>query len=208
MKTKICQCCNLQKDIIEFRKYRNKCKKCENLYNKQWYEKKKEYKLEYSKKYRENNKELTKEWQRKWRNENKQYNIEYYKKNKRKIIKDNIEYEKEREKNDYLYKFKKEIRKMIYCSFYRKGFDKNNNSQEILCCSYNFFIDYLLKTYKQNYGCEWDGKEKVHIDHIIPLSTAKNKEEVIKLNHYTNLQLLKAKDNLYKSNKLNWELKE
>ena len=31
-------------------------------------------------------------------------------------------------------------------------------------------------------------------------------EEIIKLCHYTNLQLLKAEDNLQKGDKLNWEL--
>ena len=47
----------------------------------------------------------------------------------------------------------------------------------------------------------YDNKEKVHIDHIIPLATAKTEEDVIKLCHYTNLQLLKAKDNLKKGAK-------
>ena len=66
------------------------------------------------------------------------------------------------------------------------------------------FINHLLETFKNNYGYKWDGIEKVHIDHIIPLATAKTKEEVIKLCYYTNLQLLKAKDNIEKGNKLNW----
>ena len=70
------------------------------------------------------------------------------------------------------------------------------------------FINYLIKTYENNYNEKWDWEylKNVHIDHIIPMSTAKSEEEVIKLNHYTNLQLLKAEDNMQKSDKLDWRL--
>jgi len=47
----------------------------------------------------------------------------------------------------------------------------------------------------ENYG-DW------HIDHIIPISSAKNNDEVYKLNHYTNFQPLWALDNMKKSNKI------
>jgi hypothetical protein len=48
----------------------------------------------------------------------------------------------------------------------------------------------------------WDNKEFWHIDHIIPLSSAKDKEELIKLCHYSNLQPLWAEDNYKKRGKV------
>ena len=51
-------------------------------------------------------------------------------------------------------------------------------------------------------GMSWDNRSEWHIDHIIPLSSAKTDEEIYKLCHYTNLQPLWAEDNLKKSNKI------
>jgi hypothetical protein len=41
-----------------------------------------------------------------------------------------------------------------------------------------------------------------HIDHIIPLSNAKTKEDVIKLCYYTNLQPLWCEENYKKGDKI------
>jgi hypothetical protein len=49
--------------------------------------------------------------------------------------------------------------------------------------------NYGLYNGELNYG--WD------VDHIIPLSSVKTEEELIKLNHYTNLQPLCSKINRY-----------
>jgi len=48
----------------------------------------------------------------------------------------------------------------------------------------------------------WDRLSEIHIDHIIPISSAETIDDLYKLNHYTNLQPLWAKDNLAKYNKI------
>jgi hypothetical protein len=69
-------------------------------------------------------------------------------------------------------------------------------------CNYEFLINYIEKKFTE--GMSWDnyGYYGWHIDHIIPLSSAKNEEEIIKLFHYTNLQPLWAEDNFKKSDKI------
>ena len=69
---------------------------------------------------------------------------------------------------------------------------------DIIGCTEKELKEHLYKTFFDNYGYDYDGKEDVHIDHIVPLAKADTEEEVKRLCHYTNLQLLKAKDNLQK----------
>lgn len=210
METKKCCMCNNAKSIEDFyfrkdrMQYHCRCKECEKLYqkqykllhkkdlqikNKEYYEKNKTSKIEYQKNYYQ-----------KHRIEKRMYDIEYKNKNKEKRNKN----EQNLYSNNILYKLKKKTRNCINKSFKRKGYNKNTNTYKIIGCDYNTFIEHLLNTFKNNYGYEWNKQECVHIDHIIPLSTAKSEDDVIKLCYYTNLQLLKAKDNLMKSNKLNW----
>lgn len=135
-------------------------------------------------------------------------NTEYYKKNKKHLMNKAKIRNAKRKNEDAIYRFKCQIRNMLKDCFKRKKEVKNKHSETILGCSINFFQNYLLETYKKNYGIEWDGIERVHIDHIIPLCVANTKEDIFKLCHYSNLQLLKAKDNLNKRDKLDWELKK
>lgn len=104
----------------------------------------------------------------------------------------------ERKQNDPVFKLKSQARNAIYQSFARTGNVKSRRCEDITGLSIDLLYAYLIGTYKDNYGTEWDGSEPVHIDHIIPLATAKTEEDVIRLCHYTNLQLLTAKDNLKK----------
>ena len=168
----------------------------------------------------EKHKQKTKEWKEKNKQHILEYQREYRKKHRVQILKNDREWRqnnpdkvKKNQQNDYkkrtndpILKLKRNIRNRINDSFKKHNYKKNKHSEEILGCKIEEFIIHLLKTFKDNYGYEWDKKEPVHIDHIIPLSTANTEADIIKLCHYTNLQLLKAKDNLSKHNSLNWKL--
>lgn len=112
-----------------------------------------------------------------------------------------------RKSQDPLYHFSKNVRRLVQHAF--NGFaGKRSKTKTILGVnSWDFFYNYLLETFKENYGRNLDfEKDCFHIDHKIPISSAKSFEDVVRLNHYTNLQLLLAKDNMAKSNQLDWTL--
>lgn len=196
MNKKICLKCNKIKELNDFYKDKNRkdgyypyCKECSKTRIKNLYYLNKEQKIEYQKQYYQEHKEEKAQYDKKYKqiNKTKRNNNE------------NLLY-----KTDKMYKLKKQLRNCIYNSFKKKDYYKKEHTKSIIGCEYNFFISHLLQTYKNNYGVEWDGIEKVHIDHIIPLATANDEQDVKKLCHYTNLQLLKAKDNLTKNAKLNY----
>ena len=191
---------------------------------------------ESKRKWHKNNKDKEKEYREKNKDIIKQKQKEYYQNNKEKyaikskIYRENHKEEKrlqdkfyrethrkelnkkqlQRKENDPVYKLKCNLRGMIKNSFRRRGFKKKQKGEEIYGCTVNELIEHLIKTYENNYNERWDWKylKDVHVDHIIPLASANTEEDVKKLCYYTNLQLLKAKDNLDKKDSLEWELKQ
>jgi hypothetical protein len=147
---------------------------------------------EKNKEYREKNKEKIKEYREKNKEKIKEYRKEYRKKNRDKIN----EYERNKRKIDELYWLKTKLRSTISDSLRYKGYTKNTKTFEILGCTFEELKVYLESKFEPwmnwenrglyngepNYG--WD------IDHIIPLSIGNTMDEIIKLNHYTNLSPL------------------
>ena len=145
-----------------------------------------EIKNEYAKKYRENNKNKINEY------------AKNYRKNNAELIKAK---QNTKLKNDVLYKLKHNTRTLIRNSFKNKNLNKNSKTYQILGCSFEEFKSHLESKFELwmnwdnrglyngelNYG--WD------IDHITPLDSAITEEDVIRLNHYTNLQPLCSKVN-------------
>ena len=151
-------------------------------------------------------KEQTKERDKKYRELNKeQINLrkkEYYLNNKSKIKEYNRIYKLNRMKVDPLFLLKRKIYNIIYKAVKHK-YSRRKNTLDILGCSYEQFKLHLENHFESwmtwenhglyngepNYG--WD------IDHVIPQSSAETEQEVITINHYTNLKPLCSYVNRY-----------
>lgn len=172
---------------------------------KKYYDKNSEKIKKASKEYRKNNKDKVSKNKKNYYELNREKISEnkkkYYIKNKKEIIEKNRIRAIKKRKEDVLYKLKGNIKCLIHQSFRRNKYIKRNRTEQILGCSIEQFRIYLENKFEswmswENYGLYngqlnfgWD------IDHIISLSNAKTEEDVIKLNHYTNLQPLCSKIN-------------
>ena len=192
----ICIICKEKKDLNNF--YRNKqnkcgyegcCKVCSKLRIKKYCQNNKEKIKKRSDVYYENNKhELIKK------------TSDYYKKNKEKVVKRVMLFNKNKKQTNPLFKLRCNISSLINTTFKRNGYTKNSQSYKILGCSFTDFKNHLERQFTT--GMNWENQGQWHMDHIYPVSLAKDEEELIKLNHYTNFQPLWAFDNLSKGNKI------
>lgn len=176
---KICGVCKIEKQFTEFHKNKRAnnwgdgfvycCKECRKKISKRDYEKRKEHikkkVLEYH-----------------------YANIED-RKQKRKI------YQKERLKKDPLFKITRNLRNRLYYALENKMWKKDCGFADYIGLNqYSDLVSYIESKFTSdmnwdNYGTYWE------IDHIVPLASAKDEDELLKLSHYTNLQPLTIYEN-------------
>ena len=133
--------------------------------------------------------------------ENKQAKI-YQKINRKKVSDQNKKYISERKRIDPVFKFTRSVRSLVKGSIKRavqKRFRVQTKTEILLGCTIEQLREHLAKQFQE--GMSFDNHGKWHIDHIVPLASAKTEQDVIKLSHYTNLQPLWAEDNLKKGTK-------
>jgi hypothetical protein len=227
---RVCKRCELEKNIEDFPHSKGKpnshyCKKCFYIKYREtsiscsnkYYINNKEECIKKSKENRDNNKEVIKESKKLYYEKNKEEintkNKIYCKENRERrneLAKNNYhqnnyknkknEYVKEKLDTDPFFKLKFNIRTLVRNALKRGFTEKSKRTIEILGCSFEDFKLHLESQFDENMNWENQGSYW-HMDHIIPISSAETKEEVYRLNHYTNFQPLYWLDNLKKSDK-------
>jgi len=119
----------------------------------------------------------------------KEYDKEYQKK-----------YRKQKKIRDPLFKLRCNIGSNIQIAIKKQGYSKKTNTYKILGCSFKEFKIHLEIKFTK--GMNWNNIGQWHLDHIYPVSLAKDEQHLIQLNHYTNFQPLWAIDNIKKGNKI------
>ena len=204
---KVCTKCGIEKTINEFyfrkdtQKYRSECTECHLKQKKEYGKKNRDKKNGYMRQYKIDNPTKNKEW----RDKNKEHVLSKLKEWKSK----NPQKDKTNKRNSYkrklktnpIFRLQENIRRLINLSFQKRNLKKGCRTFDILGIDMDGFKKYFESKFADGMG--WENKGKWEIDHIIPISTAITEEDVLRLNHYTNLQPLWREDNLKKSNKLN-----
>lgn len=217
------------------KKYNEKHSEKIKLKSKEYYNENKERLDEKNKKYYQNNKEQHLENNKAWRlsnpkryekikdnykerqselrkarylnnkEEENQKSKEYFKLNKdtKEYREKKQTYKKERKKKDPLFNLRVKIASRVYAAFKGQGYSKNTITQKMIGCSWVELQEHIQAQFTKD--MTWDNYGDWQIDHIIPLGSSIDKDEMIKLCHFINLQPMWKEDNLAKKNKYEFE---
>ena len=146
------------------------------------------------------NKEAIKERTRAWGMNNRQQkavvNREWNKANPEKARQHQRAYEKRKRESDPVHAMKERIGSAIRQSLIKGGYTKKNRIHDTLGCTFEQFANHIERQFAK--GMTWDNRADWHIDHIIPISSAKTEADVLRLHHFTNLRPLWAHENAAK----------
>jgi len=222
MTTKVCKHCQIEKELVEFPRHGqmkdghlNQCRECKNKYLKKYGQDNKEKLSQKAKTYYKENQETIKQRVRNHRRENAheinekrreryENDEEYRNKRLKECSTSNAKCRPERrkrakEERSAAY-YLQLCRKRMWHAFNGRG-TKSAKTKALLGCDGEFLKQYLE-------GTKVLGKDytHAHIDHIIPCCSfdMTDEQQQRMCFHYTNLQLLPAKENLEKSNKISY----
>ena len=206
MESKVCSKCGIEKEVCDFHKwkygpdgYKRECKECRKLETKTYYSNNNEKVKLRVNKYRKSNLDKVKEVRTRIYERDRERILmvnKLYRENNREK---RNEYTRNRKSTDPIFKLKHLMNSRMRIFMRSRNIQKHNKTFDIIGCTPNELKEHIQTQF--NNGMSWDNQGEWHIDHIIPLSSGKNEDEIIRLCHYTNLQPLWAIDNMKKGSK-------
>lgn len=179
----------------------NICKECSYKRFRLWIKKNPEKILENKIKTKDQRKKYNKRYIKENKETIKKRNHEYYLKHKEEYLKRGRENKKKQYYNNLNFRLSSLLRQTITRTFKKMNIKKTNRTFELLNYSKLELVNHLSKFL--NNPCEICKKTilinfpkaNYDIEHIIPICSAKSKEDIIKLNQLNNLRLLCKKCN-------------
>ena len=191
METKVCNKCRVEKELNSFeyrnerKNYRNTCKECRSKQRRE--------------KYYLNREEILAKKRERYKEDSK------YKEYRLKGDQNRKEKRKKTEIHDINIKIKNQLKRNLDKSFTRKELKRQKSYEELLCCSIDEAVNYLIDGYSKKYGRDLTINDEVDIDHILSLWSAYKQESIEKLCCYKNLRLLSKRDNHNRKYKISKE---
>ena len=212
---KRCSKCDIEKELSEFnfrkdtQKYRNHCRACNKLINKEYQTMNKDKIKTQRKKYRENtkNKNLKRIYVIGYRERNREkiqlYKKSYFQNNKQDLYKKI----KKRKDEDINFRLACNLRKRVLNAFKAQNVRKTNKTFYLLGCSHSFlrlWIESQLygEMTLENYGKIWC------LDHCLPIASFNllDENDIKKCFNWINLRPMYVTDNIVKGDKIDYHL--
>ena len=109
-------------------------------------------------------------------------------------------YKKRKRNQDPLFRLRSNVGTAIANALSAQGHVKRKSTVEIIGCSFEQLRLHLESQFLE--GMTWLNRQLWHIDHIIPVAFAQTEQELLMLNHYSNLRPIWRMDNLTKSDSI------
>lgn len=185
METKFCNGCNLTKPVTEFHfiksrnGYHHRCNICRKRERREQFLRNRDAVLQQSR-----------SWKLKNIDRKHAVDAQY----RARTVAQKSAYERKRYRENTLFAIKRRVKVRVRTALLSMfGVSKSKDTNKILGCTGTELLAHLGISSVE----ELDGN---HVDHVCPLSCALTEDEVYKLNHYSNLHIISAAENLAKSN--------
>jgi hypothetical protein len=121
-----------------------------------------------------------------------------------------IEYKRNRRKGDILYKISDNISRNLRKALTKGGYRKGSRTGEIVGLDWVEFKEWIERNWED--GMSWEnygqGVGRWNIDHTIPQCSGDSEDEIVRLNHWTNLKPMWAVQNASKNGKYEQVVKD